>query len=254
MKKKVLTVVLVASSLAMGCKKKDDKAAEEPAGKAAEKEAPEPKPETPPEPTEPPGTGDEVELSHAAVIRYKVADFDKWKTAFDALADARKEAGIQGHHISRGADDPSLVRVFLPMSETEKFTQMMASDDVKKMMAEAGVEGEPEVTMTQQMDMNPVLDREIPGAAILKDLEDYDRWKKSFDSYAAGRAKAGIVGHALLRSVEDPNHVLLLLQAETQEELDAFFANPKLEEVNAQAGVKGDPEVTMVKSLPGATY
>ena len=43
------------------------------------------------------------------LVRHKVSDFSKWKSAYDAHSPARKEAGLKEEHLRRNMDDPNEV-------------------------------------------------------------------------------------------------------------------------------------------------
>lgn len=248
MKSKLLFTTLLCTTMVFGCKKEEE-AKPTPAPEVTKTVEAEKTPEVVPEvaarPELPP---------FAAVIIHKVADFDKWKTGFDAHADARKGAGILGHHLSRGTDDANMVYVYLPMAATEKFTEMLASEDMKKAMKESGVEGEPTVIMIKPVDGAAVTDREIPGAVIMHKVADFAAWKTAFDAHAGDRAKAGIIGHAVNHVVDDENQVMVLIQAETADELSAFLGSEELKAAMVSAGVEGEPTITMLNSIPGAMY
>jgi hypothetical protein len=248
---KVLLTMLVCGTMVFGCKKDEKKApAETPA--EAPKTA---EPAADPAPVEPtPAPAAEGITPFAAVVSHKVADFDKWKVGFDAHAEARKGAGIMGHHVNQAADDPNMVSIYFPMMTTEKFTEMLASEDLKKVMKEAGVESEPTVHMMKPVDGEPVLDRELFGAIVMHEVEDYAAWRTKFDAHADARAKAGVVGWAVNQAADNENMIIVLLQAEKAEELTAFMGTEDLKKAMAEAGVKGEPKVQMIKSHAGVMY
>lgn len=243
--------------MVFGCKKKDEEAA--PAETPAE--APKTVEPTAVEPTAVEPAADEPampeageEAPFAAVIVHKVKDFDKWKAGFDAHQEHRKGAGLMGHHLSRGVEDPNTVMAYFPMATTEKFTEMLKSDDMKKAMAEAGVEGEPEVHMMKPVETKPVIDRDVPGVVLMAEVEDFAAWKTVFDGNAEARTKAGIIGFAVNQIVDKPNMVTVLLQAEKAEELTAFLGTDELKAVMAKGGIKGEPKVMMVNSTAAEMY
>lgn len=248
---KVLLTMLICGTMIVGCKKKEEEKAPAEAPAEATKLA-DPAAEAPVAPEVAPEAM--AAPPFAAVIQHKVADFDKWKVGFDAHMQARKGAGILGHHLSRGVEDPNMVMVYLPMAATEKFTEMLASDDMKKAMKEAGVQGEPKVTMMKPVDGKPITDRDIPGAVIIHEVDNFDTWKAAFDEHAETRTKAGIIGHAVNRAADNENQVVVLIQAEKAEELTAFLGSEDLKAVMAKAGVKGEPEIMMISSFAGAMY
>jgi hypothetical protein len=190
----------------------------------------------------------------AAVIIHKVKDFDKWKVGFDAHMEHRKGAGVLGHQINRGVEDSNMVAAYFPMAATEKFTAMVESDDMKKAMMEAGVEGKPEIHMMKPMENKVILDREMVGLVVMAEVADYAAWKTVFDEHADAHKKAGIIGTAVNQDAKNPNMITVLLQAETAEELTAFWGSAELKEGLKKSGVKGDPKTMMVKSSAVVMY
>ena len=75
---------------------------------------------------------------------------------------------------------------------------------------------------------------------------DLEWRKKAFDEHAGARGASGIVGHAVNRSVEQPNLVVIYLQAESLEQLRTFAASPNLKETMQKAGVQGQPAISFV--------
>ena len=65
----------------------------------------------------------------------------------------------------------------------------------------------------------------------------------AFDGHGPARAEAGVIGHAVNRSVRNPNVVVIYLQAESLEALRAFAASPDLKQVMQAAGVVGAPDL-----------
>jgi hypothetical protein len=52
------------------------------------------------------------------------------------------------------------------------------------------------------------------------EVPDYDNWKKAFDSDPIGRKDSGVRRHRILRSVDDPNQVMIDLEFETANEAE----------------------------------
>jgi hypothetical protein len=68
-----------------------------------------------------------------------------------------------------------------------------------------------------------------------------------FDEDATSRAKAGIVGYAVNRGLEDPNTVIVYLQSSTLEEVRTFCTSPGLKGTMAKAGLEGPPRIAFVQ-------
>jgi quinol monooxygenase YgiN len=83
------------------------------------------------------------------IIKHKVADFDQWKTAFDAHAATRAKAGVVGHAVNRVTDSPNTVVVYLQAETLDALRQLTSSEDMKSTMMKAGVQGPPELNFVQ---------------------------------------------------------------------------------------------------------
>jgi hypothetical protein len=84
-----------------------------------------------------------------AIVRHKVADFDVWKKAFDDHAAARMQAGVVGHAVNRVTDDANTVVIYLQTENLESLRQFAASEDLKTVMTNAGVQGPPLIAFVQ---------------------------------------------------------------------------------------------------------
>ena len=79
------------------------------------------------------------------IIRHKVADYSRWKEAFDAHLNTRKAAGETEARIMVSVDDPREVTLFFDWDSLERARRFVGSDDLKQAMKQAGVVGDPEV-------------------------------------------------------------------------------------------------------------
>jgi len=190
----------------------------------------------------------------AVVITHEVEDWDNWKPGFDAHAEARKEAGVLGHHINRGADNPNLLAVYLPATDKDKVTELLADDETRKKMAQAGVKGTPDIKFMKPVLNASILDRALAGMIVAHEVADFDKWKTTYDGFDSTRIEAGIVGHAVNQALDNPNMVVVYHQAETVDALKAFMANDKLKAGMKEAGVTSAPQVSFWNAIPGAQY
>jgi len=53
-------------------------------------------------------------------------------------------------------------------------------------------------------------------------IHDYDQWKAAVDNFAQARVNAGVCGHTIRRSVEDPGYLMLDLEFDSADAADAF--------------------------------
>jgi quinol monooxygenase YgiN len=190
----------------------------------------------------------------AAVVSHSVSNFDQWKRVFDSDQAARKSAGFLGHHINHAAGDPNRIATYLPLSDRARAQAFMVNPDLKATMSRAGVTGAPEVVWIESQESTYIADRPTAAMLISHEVEDYAAWKKVYDTFASTRTKAGIIGAAVNRSLDNPNVVLVYHQAETNAHLEAFTALPELKAAMKQGGVKGAPVINYLQALAGATY
>lgn len=79
------------------------------------------------------------------LVRHKVADYGRWKQAFDSHLTNRKRAGETGSHVFHSVEDPHDIVVLLDWQTIEEARKFMNSDDLRQRMKDAGVQGTPEV-------------------------------------------------------------------------------------------------------------
>ena len=114
-------------------------------------------------------------------------------------------------HINRAADNANLVSIYLAATDAAKLDAFLASADLKETMKGAGVKGVPQLAKITPVDDLTVKDRPLPAAIIRHEVSDYAAWKRGFDGHADARARAGIIGHAVNVSAENPNLVVVYL-------------------------------------------
>ena len=71
-------------------------------------------------------------------------------------------------------------------------------------------------------------------------VADFDTWRKEYDGFAPIQAEHGVQGHQVLRSIENPNDVIVTHTFDSREAANAFFAMPELKEAMGKAGVDPD--------------
>ena len=80
-------------------------------------------------------------------------------------------------------------------------------------------------------------------------VEDYARWREGYDNHAPARQAGGAVGEAqVMRNVEDPNEVTVLLEWSDLQKARAFIQSVSLKEAMHKAGVQGSPEVRFLET------
>jgi hypothetical protein len=182
----------------------------------------------------------------AVVLTHEVADWGRWKAAFDADQGNRKAAGILGHHINRAQDNPNMVSIYLAVSDVNKAKAFATSPALHRGMTDAGVIGAPVVKWMTPVEENLVWDRELPAVMVSHTVADFDTWFAGYQAATAIRGAGGIIGHAANRSLENPNLMVVYHQAESFGALKAFTQSADLKAAMQKAGVTGAPTFNYV--------
>ncbi|NIM02383.1 MAG: hypothetical protein GTN89_16685 [Acidobacteria bacterium] len=188
------------------------------------------------------------------LVIHRVADYDAWREVFDARLSARKQAGFLGHNVTRGADDPQTVCVYLPCSDVDNARGYLQRADVVQALKDSGVEGSPTAYLTRPMFGEVISDKLLPAIIVHHGVEDYDAWVKVYNDFDLYRKESGIVGHAVDQGFDDPNNVIVYHQAEALTTLRAFVDSNELKERMRDGGVKEPFEIRFVEEVDAAEY
>jgi heme-degrading monooxygenase HmoA len=74
-------------------------------------------------------------------------------------------------------------------------------------------------------------------------VEDYARWKAAFDEHCGIRTAWGLHGGYVMRSADNPNEVVVAVQADDLAKARAFAQTDDLRDAMRRAGVIGQPEI-----------
>ena len=245
-----------------GCGGSAESSGREPGAAMGEAATPTSGAETPPAPTPPPAADPPAPEppapkmpQHGLMLIQKVKDYDAWKTAFDANADARKQAGLDGHSIMRGLDDAKLVVVWAPVSDIEKAKTFVEDKAQKDKMKQAGVQGKPEVQLSNvsAMQMDPSK-KGLPAAVLTAKVKDFAAFKTAFESGTQARTDAGIVGYALSQDATTPTVAYVYLQSEDPAKLKTYVTAKETKQAWKDAGVVGPAKVTLVQESESVMY
>ena len=71
-------------------------------------------------------------------------------------------------------------------------------------------------------------------------VADFDAWKNLYDGFAPIQTEHGVLGHQVLRSIENPNDVIVTHTFDSPEAASAFFAMPELKQGMSEGGVDAE--------------
>lgn len=83
---------------------------------------------------------------------------------------------------------------------------------------------------------------------IIHEVEDYNAWKKIFDTASLIRKEAGEISYQLLKYENESNKIVHFSVWSSPEKAKSFFQSPKLIKIRADAGVKS-PDFIYLEQL-----
>ena len=89
------------------------------------------------------------------LMRHKVEDFAAWKPVFDDHSETRAAFGSKGGQLFRNAEDPNEIILLAEVEDLDRIRELLASDDLRQRMQEAGVSDQPDVYL---MDLEENID------------------------------------------------------------------------------------------------
>jgi quinol monooxygenase YgiN len=89
------------------------------------------------------------------IVKHTVNDYGNWKQVYDDFASVRKEKGVTGANVYRIADDPNTLIVTHQFKDLGKARAFANSEELRSAMANAGVEGPPEIWFTEEIERTP---------------------------------------------------------------------------------------------------
>lgn len=74
-------------------------------------------------------------------------------------------------------------------------------------------------------------------------VKDFTAWKAGYDAHSPKRDEAGLTEQYLLRSVDDPNEVVMLFEAQDIARAKSFAESADLRETMQKVGVVDKPDI-----------
>jgi hypothetical protein len=79
------------------------------------------------------------------LVHHRVKNFQEWKIAYDEHLPKRQQAGVKEKNLWHADADPNDVTLLFETNDLSKARAFAESDDLRQIMAKAGVIGKPEV-------------------------------------------------------------------------------------------------------------
>jgi hypothetical protein len=174
------------------------------------------------------------------IVWHKVADYAKWKAAYDAHDSVRLAYGIHNYVIGRGLEDSNLILVATKADDAAKAKAFGKDPSLKAAMQKGGVTGAPSVSLTTVVYQDMAKNMSDLRSMTTFTVKDWDAWKKSFESHRQSRTDNGLTDRAYGYDVDDNHKVTLVVAVNDTAKASAFWKSDLLKQQRAQGGVVGD--------------
>ena len=94
----------------------------------------------------------------------------------------------------------------------------------------------------------------MPILRIEHPVPDFDGWKRAFDSDPVGRERSGVRRYHILRSLDDPNYVMIDLEFDTKGEAEALLAAMREVWRRVAGSVMSNPQARIVEVAETKVY
>jgi len=82
----------------------------------------------------------------------------------------------------------------------------------------------------------------------------YEGWKQASDSDPVGRQRSGVRRYQVLRSVDDPNYVMIDLEFDTREQAEALLAAMRQVWGNVQGSIMTNPQARIADVMESKEF
>jgi len=81
-------------------------------------------------------------------VRHRVADYTAWRAIYDAFAPERQSLGVTAQAVYQSVADPNEVTAWHDFASQEAAEAFVSSPQLRDAMHDAGVQGAPDVWLT----------------------------------------------------------------------------------------------------------
>jgi hypothetical protein len=184
------------------------------------------------------------------LIKHKVANYSKWKSAYEEHGSVRKEYGLTDMGLSAAAEDENTILIAEKITDIQKAKDFTALPDLKDLMTKAGVVSKPEFSYFNVIRRDDSKIDTKDRVTVTHRVKDFDAWLKAYDGEGkTTRASEGMVDRMLARGVDDPNVVFISFAiTDMGKAKSAIFSEAK-KNLMMSAGVEGVPVIEFYKRL-----
>jgi hypothetical protein len=94
----------------------------------------------------------------------------------------------------------------------------------------------------------------MPILRIEHPVSGFDSWKTAFDSDPVGRKQAGVRHYQILRSIDDPNYVMIDLEFDSKGEAEALLGAMREVWGRVAGPIMSNPQARIVERVESRDY
>ena len=175
---------------------------------------------------------------------HRVADFAKWKPAYDGHDSARLADGLHNYVIARGMQDSNMVLVALKADDVTKAKAFAKDPGLKAAMKKGGVTSAPSVSLvTMVFQDTATISSDIRSEATFK-VKDWNAWQQAFEANDAKQERMdnGLTVRAYGHDADDDHKVTVVTAVVDSAKAYAYWKSDMLKKRREAAGVTGTTE------------
>jgi hypothetical protein len=176
------------------------------------------------------------------IITHKVADFAKWKMAYEGHDSARLASGIHNYVLGRGVQDSNMVLVVLKVDDIAKAKAFGKDPGLKKAMQKGGVTGTPAVSFITATWQDTANIGAVPRSMTTFTIKDWDAWQKSFEDGKQERIDNGLTVRVVGHDADDSKKVSLVTAIMDTAKASAYWKSDMLKKRREAGGVLTEPK------------
>ena len=178
------------------------------------------------------------------IIKHRIADFAKWKPAYDGHDSARLADGLHNYVIARGMQDSNMVLVALKADDVTKAKAFAKDPGLKAAMKKGGVTSAPSVSLvTMVFQDTATISSDIRSEATFK-VKDWNAWQQAFEANDAKQERIdnGLTVRAYGHDADDDHKVTVVTAVVDSAKAYAYWKSDMLKKRREAAGVTGTTE------------
>ena len=175
------------------------------------------------------------------IVTHKVANYAKWKMAYDGHDSARLAAGLHNYVIGRGLMDSNMVMIALKADDTAKAKAFAKDPGLKKAMQKGGVVGAPTISFyTATWQDTVMIDSKLRSRTTFS-VKDWAAWEKAFTEGKQERMDNGITDRVYGHDIADNKKITLVTAVTDTAKAFAYYKSDALKKRREAGGVIGEP-------------